>query len=79
MNNEWISIKERLPENESLVLLYSNNTIWLVRRLNAYWIDDRASTAIKTNEYWMPLPEPPNSDNNTDTFSEVSGKVIVGM
>jgi hypothetical protein len=36
-------------------------------------------TAFRPEVVYEPFPDPPKSDNNTDTFSEVSGKVKVGM
>lgn len=60
---EWISVKERLPEDDDLVLvyhkgLYSNfvGSISLVR-----W-DGTYSMLCKTATHWMPPPEPPKED-----------------
>ena len=86
MNNEWISVKERLPEYDWIEnqFIVSTKTGWVCALFfepgvgffdgetrDNYWRD--------CVTHWMPLPEPPNSDNNTNTFSEVSGKVTVGM
>jgi len=85
MNNNWISVKERLPEPDVDVLVFDGKNIDVTFGEETF--DDREFIWFSRISYrhfdkithWMPLPEPPNSDNNTDTFSEVSGKVIVGM
>jgi len=90
MTNEWISVKERLPEPKQRILahtIYGYITITHYNLLDTdgdligfFFINSQfASIQSSVITHWMPLPEPPNSDNNTDTFSEVSGKVIVGM
>ena len=63
----WISVKERLPENNKEVLLYDKNSIWhyvigwLRRdkgsnegmwRLSNGWVEDKDIT------HWMPIDEP---------------------
>lgn len=63
----WISVKERLPENNKEVLLYDKNSIWhyvigWLRRDKGYnegmwrlsngWVEDKDIT------HWMPIDEP---------------------
>ena len=86
MNNNWISVKDRLPERCGYYWGYSNQgnmqTVYFLKwkKIFKVW-DESYADLIQDNTitHWMPLPEPPNSDNNTNTFSEVSGKVTVGM
>lgn len=59
---EWISVKDRLPEEEARVLVYldSNRSYTKTdtdRLINSKWVRwDRDVT------HWMPLPEPPKGE-----------------
>ena len=71
--SEWISVKERLPEEGQRVLLY--NSLEYVSIVMAHWysssqtpffnhvtIDDiHINFPLQDNKHlhWMPLPEPP--------------------
>lgn len=59
--SEWISIKDRLPENDALVLVCQQD-VKDAATFIAFFINGR--WAILNNEFtvthWMPLPEPPN-------------------
>ena len=89
MNNNWISVKERLPEVMGDYLVCLNNRDAIIVWKGWYFKPDKNFSyhrwtncfgdKLSAVTHWMPLPEPPSSDNNTDTFSEVSGKVTVGM
>lgn len=73
---QWISVKDRLPEEGQRVLLY--NSLEYVSIVMAHWysssqrpffdhvtIDDIHMTfALEDNKhlYWMPLPAPPKED-----------------
>ena len=57
--SEWISVKERLPEEEERVLVYldSNRSYTKTdtdRLINSKWV--RWGRDVT---HWMPLPEPP--------------------
>ena len=56
----WISVKDRLPEYEDLVLAYDKNygVLRLLYR-DGDWEDDIQFYTQIT--HWMPLPEPPES------------------
>lgn len=63
---EWISVKDRLPENDTRVLVYLN-----IEKLDAYtytiFDTDRMLDGkwIRWNTYithWMPLPQPPKGE-----------------
>lgn len=53
----WISVEERLPENNDLVMVWCDGVFYFgcyfptVRK----WISDGAKIT-----HWMPMPEPPN-------------------
>lgn len=66
---KWISVNDRLPENISHVLIFSNvsvktgyayyiNNDWLyLTNQENFWISKQPHIEIT---HWMPLPEPPN-------------------
>lgn len=63
----WISVKERLPENEVSVIAFctEDNHAWYAFRRGGLWWrpGDRVSIKIfGTVTHWMPLPEPPKEE-----------------
>lgn len=71
---KWVSVKERLPEDRSNVLVVAYwHERWGVYMgwcapERAEWsvhigIGDRNDVAVT---YWMPLPEPPKEDDRND-------------
>ena len=70
-NNDWISVKERLPENNKDLLGYHGNrkSIWLVMLIkephtNAlrWLIDEGFEFDFDEITHWQPLPEPPKGE-----------------
>ena len=56
MKTEWISVKDRLPENHDPVLTFSNDIDGCLYRIMA----PRFISGFTENvTHWMPLPEPP--------------------
>lgn len=57
--NEWVSVEERLPDELTMVLIYSGG-IYDV----AGWIEDEDGKICWTHnvkpQFWMPLPAPPD-------------------
>ena len=61
MTAEWISVSERIPEDENeLVLALVDDDEFYDYRLVRGWVfhDDKSGVI----EYWMPMPPPPWSD-----------------
>ena len=63
--SEWVSVKDRLPENGETVLVY-RPTMKIQYMTSYYWyrfcdgaIDIQGNDVIT---HWMPLPEPPKED-----------------
>ena len=64
---EWISVKDRLPEDDSDVLAYSRNgeegRIYPANYAKGVWFDCIFTTpATDTTTHWMPLPQPPKGE-----------------
>ena len=64
---KWISVKDRLPEDDSDVLAYSRNgeegRIYPANYAKGVWFDCIFNTpATGTTTHWMPLPEPPKGE-----------------
>jgi len=65
----WISVEERLPENEKPVLVYvgySDTNVGFISVLTYFahaptphWQHESALFSGQKVLYWMPLPEPP--------------------
>jgi hypothetical protein len=61
---EWISVKDRLPENDGYIDVTTDGVV-----IPAYWHNDRlyAFTAnsvatVGCVTHWMPLPQPPKGE-----------------
>jgi hypothetical protein len=72
---EWISIKDRLPEDEELVVIFNGSDDEypiLTAKLsspgpNGTWyepIHHEWDIDFKFVSHWMPLPKPPNQEKN---------------
>jgi hypothetical protein len=62
---EWISVKERLPEDSGEVLIFTaSHSVYVSHykkhrnTFTAYGVQSVLITDIKTT-HWMPLPNPP--------------------
>lgn len=60
---EWISVEDRMPEDNEKVLAYTKTGGYCVARYSARWNRFRTSGNV-TITHWMPLPEPPGEVNN---------------
>ena len=64
---EWISVEDRLPEDDSDVLAYSRNgeegRIYPANYAKGVWFDCIFTTpATDTTTHWMPMPQPPKGE-----------------
>ena len=64
---EWISVDDRLPEDDSDALAYSRNgeegRIYPANYAKGVWFDCIFNTpATDTTTHWMPLPQPPKGE-----------------
>lgn len=55
--NEWISVKDKLPEKGECILAYNGLIV-----SQCYYIGDGIFTVICGVTHWMPLPEPPKDE-----------------
>lgn len=57
--HEWISVKDRLPKNDEIVIICTDkNFIYAGELIGDTWfLDNDSWTATVT--HWMPLPQPP--------------------
>ena len=63
---EWISVKDRLPENIAnrvLVVCERSNGVFYAHYEKPFWINlETDKPFISTVTHWMPLPEPPKEE-----------------
>ena len=62
--NEWISVKERLPEVEADILAYIGEGSFVVCWMthDGYWQCPAYLMDKDDVTHWMPLPEPPKEE-----------------
>ena len=64
---EWISVNDKLPKDDSDVLAYSRNgkegRIYPANYAKGVWFDCIFNTPVTyTTTHWMPIPEPPKGE-----------------
>lgn len=72
--NKWISLKNKLPDNEEIFLVYRGEAKDPEIELG-WWNKNKKKFEYYDNEYygykiddvthWMPLPEPPKESDNS--------------
>lgn len=64
MLQRWISVEERLPENDDYYLTYTTEYTCEVYRYDGdgEWVTAWGDTANHDITHWMPLPERPEED-----------------
>ena len=67
----WISVKDRLPEDDGEVLACNGNDVFIAHCEGDYWAvyllnteDDCYEQHVVKVTHWMPLPEPPEVKKN---------------
>jgi len=55
---EWISVNDRLPENERVLICAYQRDYLLAEYDNEQWWSDSIGI-VNGVTHWMPLPEPP--------------------
>ena len=75
--SEWISVKDRLPEHNQMVLVYRPTAhlhpscdpeIKICEFIEWKKIGYQFESSIHEATYWQPLPEPPKPTNFIDSF-----------
>ena len=72
---EWISVEDRLPENDNEVYIYPEVELQNYHNSGYYCPNKKEWTIIEYNQYgcdsynpspthWMPLPSPPQEQDN---------------
>lgn len=63
---EWISVKDRLPENIAnrvLVVCERSNGVFYAHYEKPFWINlETDKPFISTVTHWMPIPNPPKGE-----------------
>ena len=64
---EWIPVKDRLPEDDSDVIAYlrtgEEGRIFPAKYAKGVWFDCIFNKRVtETTTHWMPLPEPPKGE-----------------
>ena len=71
--NKWISIKNKLPDNEEIFLVYRGEAkdpeielgLWNKNKEKfEYYDNEYYGYKIDDVTHWMPLPEPPDKSKN---------------
>ena len=64
---KWISVKERLPDDSSWVLVYADGAMNCMAFSKGKWVDWTLSSAgnivISDITHWMPLPDRPVNED----------------
>ncbi|ATF73940.1 DUF551 domain-containing protein [Pasteurella multocida] len=56
--NDWISVKDKLPENGQPILACNNLTMFICKRYNESWFTDIGMHSCEVT-HWRPLPSLP--------------------
>lgn len=62
---EWISVKERLPCENTTILIYEEGDVSVAAFVNQTFLeysDTGYPTMVRRPTYWMTLPKPPKEE-----------------
>ena len=62
---KWISVKEKLPENDDNYLVFTsdrNDAVIATYYGDGEWLEYDSTNLIPLVTHWMPLPEPPKEE-----------------
>ena len=67
-DNGWISVEDRLPENDGLYIVCKTVRGHQIS-FEAHWKGNKWLSVVKSNQldcitHWQPLPKPPKEKNN---------------
>ena len=62
--HQWISVEDKLPENNSSLFLCSGHgkTLFVCHRKHHEWFRSPQLQRVVGISHWMPLPKPPETD-----------------
>lgn len=66
---QWISVEERLPKDNEVVLVWGGASVYTAKRYNKYggvpmWWKLNSKQHYCNPTHWMPLPNPPEKGMN---------------
>lgn len=69
---QWVSVKDRLPEEQKEVLIYLPEydsvemaSLFTIPSINLReWVQNEDAYMLDEVSYWMPLPEPPKGEKS---------------
>lgn len=66
--SDWISVKDRLPENDGLYIvcrtIYPYQIVFEAKWEDGKWLSVVTSNQLEYITHWQSLPEPPKENNN---------------
>lgn len=68
--SEWISVKERLPEETGLVIALHKNGEIRAERYSVKMKNFSFECILDRVTHWMPLPEPPGEEVDSDASDD---------
>lgn len=59
---DWISVKDRLPDERGSYLAYDDDDIVIAKYDSGAWLDEQWGDELKYVTHWQPLPEAPEEE-----------------
>lgn len=70
MENNWISVEDRLPEDGQLIVVFDPEEP--IQRYRLGWYEEVIGCIVDGDDcaywgdFWMPMPPPPQQNNNKE-------------